>query len=73
METLEINAGDKISTSDIVGPEWPLYHDMQVLLSPGADHELTDIPGELADLDTASLNKRMKISNLPLANQHHHD
>ena len=25
METLEVNAGEKISTIDIVGPEWPLY------------------------------------------------
>ena len=45
MVTLEVNAGEKSSTIDIVGPEWPLYNYIQIILSPDTDHELADIPG----------------------------
>ena len=55
METLEVNTGDKISTIDIVGPEWPLYNYMQIILSPDTDYELADIPWKLAD-ESAPLN-----------------
>ena len=48
-ETLELNPDVSTSTSDIVGPEWPLFNYMQILTSSDADHGITDIPGEIAD------------------------
>ena len=49
IETLETNAAESTSTSDIVGPAWPLYNYVQILMSSDTDPDIADIPGELAD------------------------
>ena len=54
---METSAAEWISTSDIVGPEWPLYNYMQILTSSDADHDIADIPGELADENGPQINR----------------
>ena len=48
-ETLEIDPQQSVSTVDVVGPEWPSYNYMQILMSTEEDHDIADIPGELMD------------------------
>ena len=49
LETLETSPTENVSTSDIVGPEWPQYRYMQILTSTDADHDISDLPAEFAD------------------------